>query len=165
MQPQDTTAAENWLPVVGHENLYEVSDQGRVRRRARPDRMLVGGWKGTGYRAVTLCDHGNCQTRTVHRLVAEAFLGPCPVGYLVNHRNGIRGDNRTANLEWVSSSANRHHAYATGLQSTKLTPVAVEAIRRARGTVSQRHLGQQFGIAHSTVYAIQMGYIWNGGSR
>jgi hypothetical protein len=42
----------------------------------------------------------------MHSLVAEAFLGPRPRGWCVNHKNGVRDDNRIANLQWTTYSAN-----------------------------------------------------------
>lgn len=47
----------------------------------------------------------------VHRLIAETFLGPIPDGYQVNHKNGIRHDNRLENLEVVTASENNLNAF------------------------------------------------------
>lgn len=47
--------------------------------------------------------------RLMHQVVAHAFLGPCPEGLQVNHRNLIKADNRAANLEYVTHKENMAH--------------------------------------------------------
>lgn len=55
------------------------------------------------------------KTAYVHRVVYEAFVGPIPKGYDINHENGIKTDNRVENLTAVSRSENQLHAYRNGL--------------------------------------------------
>jgi hypothetical protein len=93
---------------------YEVSDRGRVRRtdttrikRPTPDRK--------GYLRVFLYHDGRKRTRFVHQLVLRAFVGPCPLGQEANHRDGVKSNNRLANLEYVTPSENNQHAWDTGL--------------------------------------------------
>jgi hypothetical protein len=106
--------AEQWLPVVGWEGLYEVSDRGRVRSLRRPTKVGVRGGRllrqnvrpDYGYRRVDLTHAGRRSTRTVHTLVAEAFV-PNPQGYpLVRHLNGVPGDSRADNLGWGTYAMN-----------------------------------------------------------
>jgi len=102
---------------------YEVSDLGRVRRAVavrggRVGHVLTprfGGWRGQ-YLVVHLRTSRRVGPAVVHRLVAEAFIGPTSEGQEVNHCNGIKTDNRAANLEYVTSSGNQAHAYAMGLK-------------------------------------------------
>jgi hypothetical protein len=54
---------------------------------------------------------GKARTVLVHRIVADAFLGPCPAGYQVDHVNGHKADNRAANLEYVTPSENTKRAW------------------------------------------------------
>lgn len=123
----DQPTEEHWRPVVGHEGSYEVSDQGRVRsiphliyrRGHRPHmskmRVLRPGYTA-GYALVNLPPSG---TRTVHTLVAEAFLGPCPSDQEVRHLNGDSRDSRAVNLAYGTHAENeadkRRHK---GLQSS-----------------------------------------------
>lgn len=118
---------EIWKAVVGYEGKYEVSNMGNVRSLA----FLV--YSGLGkYRTVVPkllktkpCKYGYPKvnlsnvTHKVHTLVATAFLDkPCMDGYhgaTVNHKNGIKTDNRVENLEWVSMKDNLLHARLTGL--------------------------------------------------
>jgi hypothetical protein len=103
---------EHWKPVRGFEGLYMVSQLGGVystrnRRHLNPTK--------TGYATVTLCKNGKSTSRTVHRLVAEAFLpnpGNLPI---VNHKDGNKQNNRLENLEWCTQKANVAHAIKMGV--------------------------------------------------
>lgn len=114
--------AEIWLPVVGYEGFYEVSSEGRVRsldrivkkwngERAVPTRLLSLSENSHGYLSITLCKDGKAETKTVHRIVAEAFIPNNNHYPQINHINGNKHDNRVENLEWCSASQNVQHAY------------------------------------------------------
>lgn len=108
---------EIWKDIQGFENIYQVSNMGNVRSL---DRVLSNGrhikgvtlkqkYDKDGYCSVNLV---NCRKRTyarVHRLVCEAFLDNPNHYKLVNHKNGIRDDNRVENLEWCDNSYNQWH--------------------------------------------------------
>ena len=104
---------ERWLPVVGYEELYEVSDIGNVRRGQK---MLkpVPQVRRRAARVVNLCRNGQQKTVLVHRLVLEAFVGPCPPGLEACHGNDVAWDNRLENLRWDTSSANHHDCVRNG---------------------------------------------------
>lgn len=106
---------EKWVPVVGFVG-YEVSDLGNVRSyRPRNGR---GGLTATphslkqnkdkdGYSILTLrSEDGRDRTQKVHRLVLEAFIGPCPEHMQACHNNGDPSDNKLENLRWDSVSEN-----------------------------------------------------------
>lgn len=107
---------EKWKPVEGFPR-YEVSNMGRVRSNCcnsgRKLRYLLKPCPcQKGYYSVMLCEK-NSETgrvyvsrKQVHRLVAHAFLGQCPQGYVVDHINGDSYDNRLENLRYVSRSEN-----------------------------------------------------------
>ena len=109
---------EQWKPVLGFADLYEVSDLGRVRSLARIDRrgvyrpsvLLRPGPSGRrrNYRIVNLYRDGSAVVRAVHRLVLEAFVGPPPPGTEACHTNGCGSDNRLANLRWDTRESNAH---------------------------------------------------------
>lgn len=97
-----------WKPVVGFEKYYLVSDSGQVQSRRRYS-ALKPKIDRYGYKAVTLSVNGKHYHRTVHRLVAQAFI-PNPDNLpTVNHINEDKTDNRVCNLEWVSIADNDNH--------------------------------------------------------
>lgn len=97
-----------WKHVVGYENLYQVSDDGRVNTRNRRGEWVPKALNSdkNGYRRVTLSKDGQKRSRLVHHLVLEAFVGPRPEGYECRHLHGNPGDNRLENIAWGTSSEN-----------------------------------------------------------
>lgn len=67
-----------------------------------------------GYRSVNLCKKYKGRQAFVHRLVLEAFVGPCPAGMEVLHINGVRDDNRLENLRYGTRSENMRDALRHG---------------------------------------------------
>ena len=109
---------EIWKAVPGYEGLYEVSDLGRVRSFARGvnGRLLKPGKASNGYFTVCL---GRGKSRTLHSLVAEAFIGPKPSGQEVLHKDGTRTNNCVHNLRYGTRAENIRDAV---VQGTWLTP-------------------------------------------
>lgn len=173
MQPP--TDGEQWLPVVGYEGLYEVSDLGRVRRVAEgpgtwAGRVLRDVLAGKGYRAVELYRSGKHRRRYIHQIVLDAFVGPCPAGQEVNHKDGDKTHNRPGNLEYVTQLGNSQHASRTGLMRhserhphTKLTAEQVAEIRRLyRPRIYSTHrLAREFGVCAQTIHNIITGKVWS----
>lgn len=98
-----------WRPVVGYEGLYSVSSNGDVRNDVTGLLLSSNSLVGSGYTKASLHKDGQRKQTTVHRIVAEAFLEK--TGEEVNHKNGIKTDNRVSNLEWCSRSHNVNHSY------------------------------------------------------
>lgn len=116
---------EIWLPIIGYENLYEVSNTGRIKTMQKHGCAGKGNYSrsplirkqhiqkthhNTNYFQVGLSLCGKIKKFYVHRLVAEAFIpNPLKKPY-VNHINGDGLDNRCCNLEWVTNQENQIHA-------------------------------------------------------
>ena len=95
---------EHWRPVVGYEGLYEVSSIGRVRNVVR-EKILTPS-DSNGYCTIGLRRDGKHKTKLVHRIVLEAFVGPCPDNMICRHLNCRRKDNRSKNLRWGTHKEN-----------------------------------------------------------
>jgi len=129
--------AERWKTIPGFGSRYEVSDQGNVRalsflqryllrtgveafRRTAPHAMakqLIN----SGYQIVHLHFNGERTARTVHTLVAEAFVPGS--GATVNHRDTNKLNNAASNLDWESYTVNHLHAVACGMNAQAIAVV------------------------------------------
>ena len=96
---------EIWEPIEGFNDAYEVSNLGRVMHE-HPNSGNIREMKpqeNKGFSWVKLNDNGKRTNRSVHHIVARAFLDN-PNGFtIVHHINGNTKDNRLANLEYVKS--------------------------------------------------------------
>lgn len=165
---------EEWRDAVGYGGKYMVSSLGRVRSmptKYHPRVTILSPYiVGRGkYRVVHLSGGGDSgrARRTVHSLVAEAFLGPRPDGKVVCHRNGNTGDNRKSNLRYDTQSNNlldrkQHGTYSSEAHGmAKLTARKVRVIRAklSRG-VKPPTLSAEYGVTRETIYLIRDRKIW-----
>jgi len=173
---------EVWRPVVGWEGLYEVSSLGRVKSLARrywtsggrvphwcniEGRILKPAKTTYGHWFVKLSRNGKAKTRTIHILVAEAFIGPRPEGMEVCHGPNGKEDNTPANLSYGTHSQNMHdcvrdgtHQHGERGSNAKLTSAQVREIRSLKGKMLQREIATAFGISRSCVSMIWSGNRW-----
>lgn len=100
---------EGWKPVRGYKDLYEVSSAGQVRR-IRDGRFSKPSLNDRGYLRYTLSKGHKFNWIYAHRVVFEAFYGAIPKGQQINHKNGIKDDNRLENLEICTQAENNKHA-------------------------------------------------------
>lgn len=104
---------EIWKPVQEFPTLYRVSNLGRV---ASYRKILATNIINSGYVSVQFKIDGKNINRTVHRLVAEAFISNPENKTEVNHKDGNKQNNCVHNLEWLTPSENKYHAFETGLK-------------------------------------------------
>lgn len=95
---------ENWKKIRGFSN-YSVSDLGNVRNDCF-NRLLKPRTNKRGYKTVDLHVLGDPYPKYVHVLVAEAFIGPCPIGQVVDHIDNNPSNNALSNLHYVTQSYN-----------------------------------------------------------
>ena len=115
---------EEWRPVPGFEDRYEVSDEGRVRGlvcrwgRLKEPRVLKPGPDSYGHLYVNLISEEHPRSRPlrrpVHQLVAGAFIGPRPEGQDTRHLDGNKLNNRAGNLAYGTRRQNILDAIAHG---------------------------------------------------
>lgn len=169
---------ERWLPIPGWEDLYWVSDLGRVRSwhkrtlRKRPDGLLTPTLMGDPPHlrlTVVLYRSGVRANRPVHQLVAEAFLGPRPTGCDVRHGPGGPFDNRAVNLSYGTRRDNMLDMVRDGTlpmgETCRFAILTDEQVRviRARytaGGVTQLALAREYGVGQVTVSEIVRRTTW-----
>jgi hypothetical protein len=122
----------------------------------RNDRLLRGSKNKQGYIQII----ANGKWPMAHRMIWESVHGPIPDGLEINHKNGIPGDNRIANLELVTKSENLLHAYRLGLKKPRrgirsLTSAQVDELRQRRSAGERvADLAVEFGVCKTTAYNI-----------
>lgn len=144
---------------------YEVSNDGKVRK-VTTKRELKAFPDKDGYLKFGVRKNGKRVFIGAHRLVAMAFI-PNPEGKpQVNHKNGVKWDNRVNNLEWVTSSENRLHAYKTGLQVPPHMR-AVRCVETGRVYKSQADAARDTGVLQGNIsksikrkYSLKRGLHW-----
>lgn len=116
---------EIWKDIVEFEGLYQVSDHGNVRRH--PDKQSKNKYRQAkpleravhknryGYVYASLYKDGKTHKKTVHQLVAAAFIPEFKYGDEVNHDDGDKQINREGNLIPCTTQVNNLHAHRTGL--------------------------------------------------
>jgi len=103
---------EEWRPIAGYEGLYEVSSFGRIKSLSISKGIrIVKSFSSYRYRRVGLFKELSQIKYQVHRLVAIAFIENMDNLPEVNHKKGIRWDNRSLELEWSTSSQNKIHSF------------------------------------------------------
>ena len=156
-----------WKPIEGFEE-YEVSNVGAIRRNGtvkslRSDRK--------GYLSVVLWHKQRSFKRQVSRLVAAAFIGQRPDGFVVAHINGINTDNRVENLRYSTPHENEADKVSHGTQlrgerhhQAKLTAAQVAQIRQRFSRYSRTNgaaaLAVEFGVSDTAIYLIVSGKNW-----
>lgn len=161
-----------WRSVRGFEGRYEVSDAGDVRtlttyRAYLTGRALKPYVQNKGYLYVSFRRNGRRESFAVHRLVLEAFVGPCPARHQAAHANGDPSDNRVENLRWATSAENhadrrRHGRIPEGEanHASKLDRSAAKTIKKLRGVVSAYELAHLACVQPSTIDSIWSGETW-----
>jgi hypothetical protein len=167
-----------WRTLPGFYNLYRISDAGHVARiwthgnLPKPILKLVKPHKKpNGYLAIDIQRSQRRYRSYVHRLVWEAFRGVIPNGLEINHKNGDRVDNRLANLELVTRSANMLHCFQSLSPSlkrrhgethhkAKLTADDVKKILGLYGTISAPKIAKMFAVSKTAIHYIAKGRNW-----
>lgn len=167
---------EKWLPVVDFEGLYEVSNKGDVRscermcsvqsstgsRHVRCYRAITLRvcFNNVGYPIVFLSKQGKKKARKVHVLVAQAFLGPCPNGFLVRHLDGNPKNNCIHNLAYGTPRENNLDKARHGTTRLSISDIAEIRSRIATGE-THRSISKSFGVSRGLITHINMGRIYS----
>ena len=130
----------------------------------------IAPWNGVkGYRKVGVMINGKQRNRFIHRLVLEAFIGPCPDGMEGCHNDGDKGNNKLSNLRWdtpVNNANDRRmhgtHREGEAVKTVVLTEAQVLAIRSqySSGGITQKELGEIYGVRNTTIWWIVHRKTW-----
>lgn len=159
---------EIWKDIEDYEGYYQISNFGRVRNRYK--KLIKANISSVGYPWVCLQKDYSRKWKTIHRLISLHFI-PNPDNLpQVNHKNGIKTDNRVENLEWCTVSYNSHHAYDTGLKMSskgeshgmvKLSENNVKEIRKLLNNgLSCIKIAKIFEVTRQTIGNIKRGSNW-----
>lgn len=177
---------ELWKDVVGYEDLFKVSNMGKVFSK-RSGRVLKQFLHKNGYCTVSTKiggRGGTCKNFKVHRLVAEAFLNPPSEQILkaiedtkygvplVNHIDGVKTNNIFTNLEWSTYEGNTKHAFEIGLVTNAHTKGArnygsfypTEEDRKkayedfVKSGLSRRKYADQYSVSHNVISRLVRDY-------
>lgn len=158
---------EEWKDVFGYEGYYKVSSQGSIRHVLNGILKQTQRNKNVKYLCVHLSVQGNAKVLSVHRIVAEAFLGPPPEGHEVRHLDGNPQNNCINNLVWGTKKENRRDRTLHGRDNlpcgekaswSKLKENDVRSIKISKDT--SKNLGIRFGVSISTIDDIRHNRTW-----
>jgi hypothetical protein len=166
---------ENWKDVVGYEGIYKVSSCGQIKscgalRGSVKDKKLKPIMDDKGYCQVSLYKEEKKKNLKIHHIVTASFIGDRG-NFVVNHKNGIKTDNRLENLEYCTARENAIHAFNTGLTkipvnifppTAKLTESDVIKIRKmySDGVMSRVNLAKIHNVTKESIYNVINNKTW-----
>jgi HNH endonuclease/NUMOD4 motif len=174
--PENHSIREIWKNIPGFGGWYQASSFGRIRSRYQRYSRRRGPWRVLSPVTNKHAPYPRLELRAkkhykVHKLIALTFLGQRPKWKVINHKNGIKADNRLENLEYVTHSEDCLHATRLGLRKFghmkgennprhKLTAKIVRAIRSLDGRKTPKEIAEEFKITLHHVQLILRRKIW-----
>ena len=157
---------ENWKPIPGYEELYDVSDWGHIW--SYKSKRIVGNYNNVRYNNVSLHKDGIGKSVDIHTLVIKAFIGPCPEGIEICHEDGNRHNNFIKNLRYGTGVDNctdreKHGRTYRGEKhwKCKLTQEKVEeALARIEAGELLKDVAQECGISKTHMICIRQSKAW-----
>jgi hypothetical protein len=157
--------------ILGFPNYQATTSGDIISYAGRKARVLKARVGSAGYLSLTLCKDNIKTSRLIHQLIAETFLGPRPKGYVVDHIDRDKLNNKVENLRWVTYSENNRNKdpfespsrFPKGVahKAAKLSEESVREIyRRAWALVNQGVLAKAFKVSRTTITQIKHGQVW-----
>lgn len=159
---------EIWKPIRKFDNLFEISNYGRVRSVGGQRKILKQSvYRKTGHTYVRSSINYKKITIRTSQEVAKAFLGEKPDGTVVCHKNDIPSDNIYTNLYYgtmkqnmADRERNGHTAKSINNGRAKLDPQKVLEIRKLAGKLSSHATGRLFGVSHTVIDDVRKRKTW-----
>ena len=173
---------EKLKDIPGYEGLYAITSDGRVWTypkkwktglgtvRSHNGKFMKSNKDSYGYLQLDLAKNKIKHKYLIHHLVAFAFISSHPKNEVINHKNGVKTDNRVVNLEWVSCGENIRHAVKNGLRpgpagekqwNSVLKEKDIPIIRKMYGDgVDQPTIAKLFNVTRYAISAIICGRSW-----
>lgn len=151
---------EIWKDIPGWENRYQVSSLGRIRslnfKQTKKIKVMSGITDIRGYKSIAFRPNGSKSKQKhymIHRLVAKTFIPNPENKPFVNHKNGIRDDNRRENLEWVTKSENETHKIyeLDKLSGSMIPPKPVKCVETGEVYRSQCEAARMNGVTQGAI--------------
>ena len=153
-----------WLPVVGFEDLYQISNTGLVQT-IKNGHLKTPQILRYGHHAVLLWKGNKPKMMKVHRMVLFAFVGPPPRGHQCRHLDGNAANNCVENLAWGTQTQNQKDRATHGTSNrgercatAKLTEAQVRQI--LDDPRPQKEIAAQYGVRANTISRIKSGVRW-----
>ena len=153
-------------PIPSYQDRYALDEQGNVyafpNKTHKDIKQLKPKTSNKGYLYVSLCSKDGVKDKTIHRLMAETFLGGCNALF-VNHINGVRDDNRLENLELVTPSENALHGiHYLRTNNAKFTHKQVVEIKeKVQSGMKQIDVALHFDASPQTINQIIKGVCYS----
>lgn len=159
-----------FVPINGFTD-YIISDTGIVKSlKSGKEHIMSPSAHPQGYRYISLSKNGQKWATSVHRLVCNHFIPNPENKPEVNHKNGIKSDNRVENLEWCTASENTQHSFDIGLNKghsgasnagAKLTLHDVRTIRkRLKDGEMHKSIARDYSVSRVAITNINRGHTW-----
>jgi len=161
---------EQWKDIPDYDGIYQASDLGRIKssmpHNGTRERILRQYTTRKGYLGCGLYKNKKRTSFQSHRLVAETYL-PNPFNLPeVNHKKGIKTDNRPCAIEWNSHNENIQHAVKHSLiqkgethRKAKVTEIQVLEIRKS--IFSTKYLAEKYNVSKNTIWSIKRKETWS----